>query len=109
MDRTQGKKILYFDYSNFTNEQLLEFMKKEVGIVKNQPVGSVLYIGNYTNIHFSVNLVSSINKLAHDYSHFLSFRLILFSVLQLVLWIHQITQHLIYSRINDFTKCIIPI
>ncbi len=64
----KGKKVLYSDFSGLFPEDAAKMLQELGEVIKKEPVGSILSLFNYENVHFSVNMLSAFNKATPEHT-----------------------------------------
>lgn len=56
------KRILYLDFSNMVPEQAIQMLSEVAIVEKKEPLGSILGLNNFENLHFNVSIINAFNK-----------------------------------------------
>ncbi len=62
----KGKKLLLLDFSNFSLEEVNEFIKHARKIIDGQPPNSLLVFCDFTNTPATAQVVLALQDFAHD-------------------------------------------
>ncbi len=67
----KGKRIFYTDFSNLKSEQSIQMLAEVDIVIRKEPIGSVLMLGNYENSPFSMNTLTAFNKYTPEHQKYL--------------------------------------